>query len=96
MMAADMPMAKVSSPARHHGDGDHRLRIEPMEKKVSPVMTVEASIVAGRPRTKGMRGIEPQTIKARKVNSAAFQGERLIGGSPCSSVIMVSIQRSLF
>jgi hypothetical protein len=44
MMAAEMPMAKVSSPARHHGAGDQRLRTEPMEKKVSPVMTVEASI----------------------------------------------------
>ena len=59
-------------------------------------MTVEASIVAGSPSTKGMSGIEPQTMKARKVVSAARPGERLIGGRPCSSVIMVSIQRSRF
>ena len=60
MMAADMPMAKVSSPARHHGAGDQRLRNEPMEKKVIPVMMVEASMVAGSPNTKGTSGIEPQ------------------------------------
>ena len=35
MAAADMPMAKVSRPERHEGDGDHRLRNEPMEKKVA-------------------------------------------------------------
>ena len=67
MVAADMPMAKVSRPARHQGIGDHRLLNEPMEKKVSPVMTVEASMVAGSPSTKGRSGIEPQTMKARKV-----------------------------
>src|SRR6476660_203960 len=93
MVAADIPMAKVSSPARHPGHGDQRLRREPMEKKVSPVMAVEATIVAGKPRTNGTSGIEPQTMKARKVMKAAFPGERLIGGRPCSSVIMVSIQR---
>ena len=95
-MAADMPMAKVSSPVLHHGAGDQRLRSEPMEKKVSPVMTVEASIVAGKPRTKGMSGIEPQTMKGEEGQQCRFSGERLIGGSPCSSVIMVSIQRSRF
>ena len=93
MVAADMPMAKVSRPERHQGIGDHRLLNEPMEKKVMPVMIVEAWMVAGSPRTKGSNGIDPQTMKARKVINAAFPGERLIGGRPCSSVIMVSIQR---
>src|SRR4029078_2516817 len=94
MVAADMPMAKVSRPERHQGIGDHRLLNEPMEKKVMPVMIVEASMGAGSPRTKGSNGSEPQETKARKVINAAFPGERLIGGRPCSSVIMVSIQRS--
>src|SRR5262245_62408598 len=33
MMAAEMPMAKVSSPARHHSAGDQRLRSEPMRSE---------------------------------------------------------------
>ena len=66
---------------------------KPMEKKVMPVISVEAWMVAGSPRTKGRSGIDPQAMKERKVVSAAFPGERLIGGRPCSSVIMVSIQR---
>src|SRR6185312_2037590 len=94
MAAAVMPMKNVSRPARHQGDGDQRLRIEPMEKKVIPVITVEAQIVSGAPNTKGSKGTEPQTRKAKKVVTAALPGERLIGGRPCSSVIMVSIQRS--
>src|SRR4029077_3523921 len=94
MAAATMPMVKVSIPARHHGIGDHRLRMEQIKKKVSPVMAVETVIDAGVPSTKGKRGTEPQTTKARKVVEAALAEDRLMGGSPCSSVIMVSIQRS--
>ena len=43
-----MPIRNVSIPVRHHGVGDHRLRSEPIEKKVMPVITVEAQIEAGR------------------------------------------------
>jgi hypothetical protein len=57
-------------------------------------MTVEAEIAAGAPAMNGSSGIEPHSRKARNVVSAARAGERVIGGSPCSSVIIVSIQRS--
>ena len=48
-----------------------------MEKKVAPVMTVEAEIAAGAPAMKGSSGTAPQSTKARKVMSAARTGERV-------------------
>src|SRR5262245_39764172 len=89
-----MPMRKVSKPDHHHGAGDQRLRSDPIKKNVAPVMRVETEIAAGAPAMNGSSGIEPHSRKARNVISAARAGERVIGGSPCSSVIIVSIQRS--
>jgi hypothetical protein len=91
MAAAVMPIRNVSIPARHQGAGDQWLLSEPMAKKVKPVIVVEAQIEAGAPAMKGRSGTEPRRIKARKVMIAALPGERLTRGSPCSSVIIVSI-----
>ena len=57
-------------------------------------MIVETEIAAGMPAMNGSSGIAPHSRKAREVISAARTGDRAIGGSPCSSVIIVSIQRS--
>jgi hypothetical protein len=88
-----IPIRNVSMPALHQAEGDQRLRSEPIEKKVAPVISVEVQREAGAPATNGSSGIAPQRIKARNVIAAALAGERLTGGRPCSSVIMVSIQR---
>lgn len=66
--------------------GDQYLPSEPMAKKVKPIIAVKVQIEAGAPAMNGRSGIEPPTMKAKKVMIAALAGEREIGGSPCSSV----------
>jgi hypothetical protein len=85
-----IPITKVSRPALHQGAGDQWLRSEPIEKNVTPVISVEIHREAGAPAMKGSSGIDPQRRKARNVIVAALAGERLTPGRPCSSVIMVS------
>ncbi len=50
------------------------------KRNASPVIKIDAQIVAGRTRIKGSKGTEPQTRKPRKVMSDTFPGERLMGG----------------